>query len=107
MVPKAPTNPVPSSSREDGSGTVAPLLPRTSKAPMVVVPLEFQAQPLPVPFWHPLVAYRSVPVAPVLFQFHASKVSEVRFVGPRTRKYDVPAARLTPVMPLMVTRPQH
>ena len=72
MVPKAPTKPVPSNSKEDGSGTVAPVLPRTSKAPIVCVPLEFQEQLFPLPLWHPLVAYRSVPVAPVLFQFHAS-----------------------------------
>ena len=35
MLPNAPTKPVPSKSREDGSGTVWPVLPIMSKAPSV------------------------------------------------------------------------
>ena len=56
MVPKAPTRPVPSKSNDDGSGTVWPVLPRTSKAPRVCVPFEVHSQLLPPPFWQPKLA---------------------------------------------------
>src|ERR1019366_8392879 len=75
IAPNAPTYPVPSSNRELGSGVVLASWPMTSNAPSgLPVPLLFQAQPLPLPFWHPLVAYRSRPFTPWLFQFHTSKV---------------------------------
>lgn len=45
MVPKAPIKPVPSNSKEEGSGTVPPPPPMMSKAPMVWVPFEPQVAP--------------------------------------------------------------
>src|ERR1019366_255916 len=108
IAPNAPTNPVPSSNRELGSGVVPrPGVPWISKAPSgFPVPLLFQTQPVPPPSWHPLVAYRSRPFTPWLFQFHASQVVLEPLIGPRSMKYDCPPVSVTPLMPVTVTRPQ-
>jgi hypothetical protein len=62
-------------------GRLRPVLPRTSKAPWFVTPPSFHEQPLPLPFWHPLVAKSNWPVA-LLLKFQAPQSVLLRLVGP-------------------------
>src|SRR5580704_5183936 len=70
-----------------------------SKAPIVVMPWLPQLIP-------PSLEVSSRPFTPWLFQFHATALLSLRFTGPRIMKYDCPPVRLTPEIPLIVTKPQ-
>src|ERR1022692_1229263 len=62
--------------------------------------------PLLIQVFPPSVDWRSRPFTPWLFKFHATALLSVRLTGPRIMKYDCPPVRVTPEIPLTVTRPQ-